>query len=123
MCFGQSRWSSDGTVILEKSGVTVAISGPQEKGGQKIGVGNQNDVKLDNGKKRVKRSGAETAIMTIGANLCVGISQLFTVTFLLVGWFWSTAWGVQIFSLASNAFNLFKNSLIYNVNLFYIRIN
>ena len=112
VCFGQSRWSSDGTANIEKSGVTVATSGPSGKGGQKIGVGNQIDIKLDNGKKREKRSGAETALITIGANLFVGISQLFTVTFLLVGWFWSIAWGVHMLSLASNALNLFKNSLI-----------
>ncbi|VDN40892.1 unnamed protein product [Gongylonema pulchrum] len=32
-------------------------------------------------------------LMTLLINLLVGISQFFTITFLLVGWFWSMAWG------------------------------
>uniref|UniRef100_A0A0R3S3I9 DUF1707 and DUF4870 domain-containing protein n=1 Tax=Elaeophora elaphi TaxID=1147741 RepID=A0A0R3S3I9_9BILA len=32
-------------------------------------------------------------LMTILINSLVGISQFFTITFLLVGWFWSMAWG------------------------------
>ena len=34
-------------------------------------------------------------------NLFVGISQLTTVTFLLVGWFWSLAWGIYLVENAS----------------------
>lgn len=37
---------------------------------------------------------------TICVNVCVGVAQLFTVTFLLVGWFWSLAWGFQMVSLS-----------------------
>lgn len=32
-------------------------------------------------------------LMTIIINLLVGISQFVTITFLLIGWFWSIAWG------------------------------
>lgn len=32
-------------------------------------------------------------VITLIVNLLVGISQFFTITFLLVGWFWSIAWG------------------------------
>uniref|UniRef100_A0A914CE32 Uncharacterized protein n=1 Tax=Acrobeloides nanus TaxID=290746 RepID=A0A914CE32_9BILA len=32
-------------------------------------------------------------VITLIVNLVVGISQFFTITFLLVGWFWSIAWG------------------------------
>ncbi|XP_072170270.1 uncharacterized protein [Diadema setosum] len=29
-------------------------------------------------------------------NICVGVSQLFTITFLLIGWIWSITWGVYM---------------------------
>ncbi|CAG9537093.1 unnamed protein product, partial [Cercopithifilaria johnstoni] len=32
-------------------------------------------------------------LMTLFLNFLIGISQFFTITFLLVGWFWSVAWG------------------------------
>uniref|UniRef100_A0A914UJK4 Protein SPEC3 n=1 Tax=Plectus sambesii TaxID=2011161 RepID=A0A914UJK4_9BILA len=32
-------------------------------------------------------------IVTLIVNFMVGVSQFFTITFLLVGWFWSIAWG------------------------------
>ena len=30
----------------------------------------------------------------------VGVAQLFTVTFFLVGWFWSVAWGIKMVLLS-----------------------
>ncbi|XP_002732403.1 uncharacterized protein LOC100377816 [Saccoglossus kowalevskii] len=33
-------------------------------------------------------------------NIWVGISQLMTITFLLVGWFWSIAWGILMIQIA-----------------------
>jgi hypothetical protein len=35
--------------------------------------------------------------MTVIVNFLVGVSQFFTITFLLVGWFWSIAWGGLLF--------------------------
>ncbi|XP_070576976.1 uncharacterized protein [Ptychodera flava] len=35
-------------------------------------------------------------------NLWVGVSQLMTITFLLVGWFWSIAWGVLMLQVAKS---------------------
>ncbi|XP_012934555.1 uncharacterized protein LOC101850126 [Aplysia californica] len=37
---------------------------------------------------------------TICANLMLGLAQLFTVTFLLVGWFWSIGWGFKLVALS-----------------------
>ena len=37
---------------------------------------------------------------TCCVNTWVGISQLFTVTFMLVGWFWSVVWGIYMIILA-----------------------
>ncbi|XP_059140676.1 uncharacterized protein LOC131928623 [Physella acuta] len=37
---------------------------------------------------------------TLCANCMVGLAQLFTVTFMLVGWFWSIGWGIQMVSLS-----------------------
>nr|KAI8741211.1 hypothetical protein BgiMline_022743 [Biomphalaria glabrata] len=39
-------------------------------------------------------------LTTLCANCLVGLAQLFTVTFLLVGWFWSIGWGIQMVSLS-----------------------
>ncbi|KAH9509183.1 hypothetical protein Btru_049317 [Bulinus truncatus] len=39
-------------------------------------------------------------LTTLCANCMVGLAQLFTVTFLLVGWFWSIGWGIQMVSLS-----------------------
>ncbi|XP_033102964.1 protein SPEC3-like [Anneissia japonica] len=36
------------------------------------------------------------------SNLCVGISQMFTVTFLLVGWIWSVVWGINMVLLSKH---------------------
>lgn len=38
--------------------------------------------------------------MKVFINLLVGFMQLMTVTFLLVGWFWSIAWGIKILLLS-----------------------
>ena len=40
-------------------------------------------------------------VVTMCVNVWVGVAQLFTVTFLLVGWFWSMAWGFLLLVLAS----------------------
>lgn len=32
-------------------------------------------------------------LVTLVVNFLVGVSQFFTITFMLVGWFWSIAWG------------------------------
>ncbi|CAL1532143.1 unnamed protein product, partial [Lymnaea stagnalis] len=39
-------------------------------------------------------------LTTLCANCMVGVAQLFTVTFFLVGWFWSIGWGIQMVSLS-----------------------
>ncbi|KAL8583860.1 hypothetical protein ACOMHN_040329 [Nucella lapillus] len=44
-----------------------------------------------------KRDGRVT---TVCVNLLVGVTQLATVVFLLVGWFWSLAWGIKMVILA-----------------------
>ncbi|XP_071962377.1 uncharacterized protein [Antedon mediterranea] len=36
------------------------------------------------------------------SNLCVGLSQMFTITFFLVGWIWSITWGVNMVLLANH---------------------
>ncbi|GFR99480.1 protein SPEC3 [Elysia marginata] len=36
------------------------------------------------------------------ANCMVGLAQLFTVTFMLVGWFWAIGWGIHMVSLSGN---------------------
>ncbi|CAC5393719.1 unnamed protein product [Mytilus coruscus] len=51
------------------------------------------------GKCRVQTKD-DQRLVTLCVNVCVGVSQLFTVTFLLVGWFWSIAWGVNMVLLA-----------------------
>uniref|UniRef100_A0A8W8I5Q1 Uncharacterized protein n=1 Tax=Magallana gigas TaxID=29159 RepID=A0A8W8I5Q1_MAGGI len=38
--------------------------------------------------------------VTLCVNVWVGVSQLFTVTFLFVGWFWSLAWGIKLVTLS-----------------------
>ena len=43
-------------------------------------------------------------LVTLCVNVCIGVSQLFTVTFMLVGWFWSIAWGVNMVTLAGKLF-------------------
>ncbi|KAJ8361442.1 hypothetical protein SKAU_G00179670 [Synaphobranchus kaupii] len=44
-----------------------------------------------------KRQGQEADRLVLACiNLWVGLSQLFTVTFLLIGWLWSLAWGVLL---------------------------
>ena len=43
-------------------------------------------------------------LVTLCVNVCIGVSPLFTVTFMLVGWFWSIAWGVNMVTLAGKLF-------------------
>ncbi|XP_050406219.1 protein stum [Patella vulgata] len=51
------------------------------------------------GKPRV-HSKDDHVIVSICVNIWVGFAQLFTITFLLVGWFWSLAWGVRMVMLS-----------------------
>ena len=39
-------------------------------------------------------------MQTVCVNMWVGFAQLFTVTFMLVGWVWSLAWGIYLVILA-----------------------
>ena len=50
---------------------------------------------------RVRMSSKEGTPMTaLYVNIMVGTAQLFTVTFMLVGWFWSFTWGIYMVILA-----------------------
>ncbi|OWF35944.1 uncharacterized protein LOC110442313 [Mizuhopecten yessoensis] len=51
------------------------------------------------GKSRVQAKDDQLTV-TLCVNIMVGIAQLFTVTFLFVGWFWSLAWGLKMVSIA-----------------------
>ena len=50
-------------------------------------------------KARLSSKG-DAVTTTVCINLCVGAAQLGTVTFLMVGWFWSLAWGIKMVILA-----------------------
>ena len=52
------------------------------------------------GNKNGDNGNIEAVLGMIFANFAVGIAQLFTVTFLLVGWLWSVAWGIHILALS-----------------------
>ena len=52
------------------------------------------------GKSRIPSKTETDVIVTLCVNIWVGVSQLFTVSFLLVGWFWSFAWGIKIVILS-----------------------
>ncbi|CAG5119828.1 unnamed protein product, partial [Candidula unifasciata] len=39
-------------------------------------------------------------LITLCANCMVGLAQLCTITFLLVGWFWSVSWGIEMIILS-----------------------
>ncbi|XP_041352715.1 protein stum-like [Gigantopelta aegis] len=51
------------------------------------------------GKTRVT-SKDDHVTVTVCVNICVGVAQLFTITFCLVGWFWSIAWGIKMVILS-----------------------
>ncbi|XP_067682309.1 DNA ligase 1-like [Haliotis asinina] len=51
------------------------------------------------GKSRVPTKDDHVPI-TVCVNVWVGVAQLFTVTFMLVGWFWSVAWGIKMIILS-----------------------
>lgn len=51
-------------------------------------------------KSRVPPKFDQDPILIACVNLWVGLAQLFTVTFLLVGWFWSVAWGIRMVLLS-----------------------
>lgn len=57
--------------------------------------------------------------VTLCVNVWVGVSQLFTVTFLFVGWFWSLAWGVKLVTLSGEYSVLFdlSNECHKNINI------
>ncbi|XP_014665281.1 PREDICTED: protein SPEC3-like [Priapulus caudatus] len=52
---------------------------------------------------RVQNGKDDANLRTFCVSLWVGIAQMFTVTFLLVGWFWSISWGVYMVSLTREA--------------------
>ncbi|KAL4237968.1 hypothetical protein ACF0H5_002678 [Mactra antiquata] len=49
---------------------------------------------------RVPAKYDQEPILLLCVNIWVGLAQLFTVTFMLVGWFWSVAWGIRMIFLA-----------------------
>ncbi|XP_069117324.1 uncharacterized protein [Argopecten irradians] len=51
------------------------------------------------GKARIQAKDDQLTV-TLCVNVMVGVAQLFTVTFLLVGWFWSLAWGLKMVTIA-----------------------
>ena len=51
------------------------------------------------GKTRLDSKEDETSSVFC-TNCWVGFAQLFTVTFMLVGWFWSLTWGIYMVILA-----------------------
>ncbi|VDO79762.1 unnamed protein product, partial [Soboliphyme baturini] len=56
-------------------------------------------------------------LLTVLINFCVGIFQLITVTFLLVGWFWSISWGALLVMHSRKCYFFMEHSLfIYNAN-------
>ncbi|XP_075919636.1 uncharacterized protein LOC116939749 [Petromyzon marinus] len=55
------------------------------------------------GEARVARGGGGSDAASLAClNLWVGVSQLLTVTFLLVGWLWSVTWGVAMVVVAGD---------------------
>lgn len=72
------------------------------------------------GKCRVQTKD-DPRFVTLCVNACVGVSQLFTVTFLLVGWFWSIAWGVNMV-LLSGMINLHNIATEISTDPYRIRI-
>lgn len=51
-------------------------------------------------KSRVPIKYDQDAMLVLCVNTWVGFAQFFTVTFLLVGWFWSLAWGIRMILLS-----------------------
>ena len=49
---------------------------------------------------RVPNKYEQDVFLILCVNTWVGVAQLFTVTFLLVGWFWSLAWGIRMVVLS-----------------------
>ncbi|RUS86545.1 hypothetical protein EGW08_005684, partial [Elysia chlorotica] len=45
-------------------------------------------------------SKSDQTLNILCANCMVGLAQLFTVTFMLVGWFWAIGWGIHLVSLS-----------------------
>ncbi|XP_067844473.1 protein stum homolog isoform X2 [Heptranchias perlo] len=50
------------------------------------------------------RKSSDEMLALVCLNVWVGISQLFTVPFLLVGWLWSITWGVMMINLSCKYF-------------------
>ncbi|GFO32282.1 nipped-b-like protein b [Plakobranchus ocellatus] len=44
----------------------------------------------------------DQTLTIVCTNCMVGLAQLFTVTFMLVGWFWAIGWGIHLVSLSGN---------------------
>ncbi len=53
------------------------------------------------GKVRIESKAEDHKSSVLCTNLFVGCAQMFTVTFMLVGWFWSLTWGIYMIILAS----------------------
>jgi hypothetical protein len=45
-------------------------------------------------------------VICASVNTVVGLAQLFTVTFCLVGWAWSIGWGIIMVTVASKLRNI-----------------
>ena len=56
------------------------------------------------GKPRVQTKG-DQKMETFCINVMVGVMQLFTVAFMLVGWFWGFVWGIYMIILAGKFTN------------------
>ncbi|XP_052766712.1 uncharacterized protein LOC128207681 [Mya arenaria] len=52
------------------------------------------------GKSRIPVKYDQDHVVILCTNTWVGVAQLFTVTFLFVGWFWSLAWGIKMIILS-----------------------
>ena len=70
---------------------------------------------LCSGEARLSSKDGGQKIPTFVVNVIVGICQLFTTILLLLGWFWSVAWGVymiiiaRMFQLKQKLYNFILN--------------
>ena len=59
-------------------------------------------------------------MLTLCINLWVGLAQLFSVTFMLVGWVWSLSWGIYMVVLSGEETTLNYLSPVSFLNILYI---
>jgi hypothetical protein len=52
------------------------------------------------GEVRLATKGGGQKLVTLVVNILVGLCQFVTIILLLVGWFWSIAWGVYMVIIA-----------------------